>query len=113
DNGQAGYSETGTWNDWSTGTAYGGDYHYAQSGGTGNNTATWQISGLASGSYSIQVAWAAFANQATNAPYSIYDGSTLLTTVLIDQTQTPAGTVFGGVPFQTIGTISISSGTLK
>src|SRR5207302_11149682 len=48
-----------------------------------------------------------------NAPYAIYDGTTLLQTVPVNQTQMASGSSFGGVPFQTLATINITSGTLK
>jgi hypothetical protein len=67
DYGQAGYSETGTWTSYSTGTAYGGSYRYATSAGNGNNTATWQVPGLTAGLYSVQVSWPAYSTNATNS----------------------------------------------
>jgi len=112
DNGDPGYSETGTWNT-ETVPAYGGTERYAASGGTGKNTAAWLVTGLAGGQYQVQATWHRYPNEATNAPYAIYDGSALLTTVLVDQTQTPNGAMYGGVAFQTLATVHISSGSLK
>src|SRR4029077_7278977 len=80
---------------------------------TGQNTATWQASGLAMGLYQVQATWHPYNNEATNAPYAIYDGSTLLQTVAVNQTQTAKGNSFGGVPFQTLATVNVTSGTLK
>jgi hypothetical protein len=111
DNGDPGYSETGTWTTESV-PSYNGTERYATSGGTGQNTATWQVSGLASGQYQVQVTWHKYPNEATNAPYAIYDGATLLQSVLVNQTQLPNGSSFGGVPFQTLATVNITSGTL-
>jgi hypothetical protein len=112
DNGTAGYSETGTWAT-ETVNAYGGSERYATSSGTGQNTATWQVTGLPAGRYQVQVTWHAYGNEASNAPYAIYDGSTLLQTVTVNQTQAASGASFGGVPFQTLATLNITSGTLK
>ncbi|HEV3082956.1 MAG TPA: glycoside hydrolase family 44 protein [Gemmataceae bacterium] len=112
DNGDAGYSETGTWNT-ETVLSYGGTERYATSSGTGQNTATWQASGLTSGLYQVQATWHPYSNEATNAPYAIYDGTTLLQTVAVNQTQTASGPSFGGVPFQTLATVNVTSGTLK
>ena len=61
----------------------------------------------------MQASWNAVANEATNAPYALYDGSTLLTTVLVDQTKKASGPSYGGVPFQTLATVTVTSGTLK
>ncbi|HEV3081337.1 MAG TPA: fibronectin type III domain-containing protein [Gemmataceae bacterium] len=112
DNGTAGYCETGAWTTEAV-LSYGGTERYATSGGTGQNTATWQASGLAMGLYQVQATWHPYNNEATNAPYAIYDGSTLLQTVAVNQTQTAKGNSFGGVPFQTVATVNITSGTLK
>ncbi len=61
----------------------------------------------------MQITWPSYFNQATNAPFAIYDGTTLLQTVAVDETKKPAGSVYGGATFQTIATVSISSGTLE
>jgi hypothetical protein len=112
DNGTAGYSETGAWNTESV-PSYGGTERYATSSGSGQNTATWQATGLPAGLYQVQATWHAYGNQATNAPYAIYDGSTLLQTVAVNQTVSPAGSSFGGVAFQTLATVNLTTGTLK
>jgi autotransporter-associated beta strand protein len=114
DNGTAGYSETGTWaNDPTTTGAYGGTARVASSAGNGTNTATWQATGLAPGTYTVQASWVASGNNATDSPYAIYDGSSLLTTTLVDQTRAASGPSYGGVPFQTLASVTVNSGTLK
>lgn len=110
DNGAAGYSTTGTWHTESVPDAYGGTDQYVW--GAGSSTATWQVTGLASGSYTVQASWNPASNEATSAPYAIYDGSTLLTTVDVNQTHQASGTSYGGVPFQTLATVTVRSGTL-
>jgi hypothetical protein len=112
DNGTAGYSETGAWFTESV-PSYGGTERYAASSGSGQNTATWQVAGLPAGLYQVQVTWHAFGNEATNAPYAIYDGSTLVQTVSVNQTVMPSGSSFGGVAFQTLATVNITTGSVK
>jgi uncharacterized repeat protein (TIGR03803 family) len=114
DNGQAGYSETGTgWTSFSDPSAYNGNERYAAPG-TGANTATWQAPYLAPGAYEVQVDWTPYANRATNATYNVYDGSTLLGSVTVNQQFTPiGGATLSGVPFQNIGRFVVSSGTLS
>jgi hypothetical protein len=110
DNGQPGYSETGTgWLDWSAG--YNGSLRY-HAAGTGADTASWQATGLPAGYYLVQATWNGSSNHASNAPYAIYDGSTLLGTVLVNQQSWPTGTTVGGVVFQNLATVQITSGTL-
>src|SRR5262249_12226482 len=58
--------------------------------------------------------WNASSNHASNVPYAIYDGSTLLRTVTVDQRPAPAGaTTLGGVVFQDLAGVHITSGTLR
>src|SRR5262249_12938299 len=110
DNGQAGYSETGSgWVGW--GLGYGGNLRY-KAAGNGSSTANWQATGLGAASFEVQTTWNADANHATNAQYSIYDGTTLLQTVTVNQAAAPSGTVVGGVAVQPIGTVTIATGTL-
>jgi len=112
DNGQAGYSEAGSgWTDWSAG--YNGSLRY-HAAGTGADTASWQATGLPAGYYTIRATWNGSSNHASNAPYSIYDGTTLLKTVIVNQQPAPSGsTTLGGVVFQDLGTVNMTSGTLR
>src|SRR5205823_4333067 len=109
DNGQPGYSETGSWD--SFGGGYSGAYRYAST--SGSNSATWQAGNLAVGSYTLQASWPADNGGASNAPFDVYDGSTLLQTVRVDQSHSSTGTLVGGVRFATLGTFTISGGTVK
>ena len=91
DNGQFGYSETGTgWNSFPDPNAYNGNERYVAAG-SGANTATWQASGLAAGIYDVEMTWTAFSNRATNATYQVFDGTTLLGTVQVNQQLAPTG----------------------
>ena len=86
-------------------------YHAA---GSGADTATWQATGLPAGYDTVQATWNASSNHASNAPYSIYDGSTLLKTVLVNQQPAPSGdTTLGCVVFQNLATVHMTSGTLS
>jgi hypothetical protein len=112
DNGDPTYSETGTWTTQSDKGAYAGSDRYTPAAGNGLATATWVVTGLAPGTYAIEASWGPYYNQSTNAPYAIYDGSTLVQTVTADQTKTPSGATAGGVPFQILTHVTITSGTL-
>jgi hypothetical protein len=63
----------------------------------------------------VATTWYAYPNRATNAPYSVYDGNTLLTSspILVNQQAAPSGTTVKGFMFQILGTFTIRSGTLK
>jgi glucose/arabinose dehydrogenase len=107
DNFEPGYSEVGDWYDFDVG--YNNKERYTGPGGS--NTATWQASGLAAGTYTVQATW--MWGNATAAPYSIFDGNTLKGTVAVNQSQEPSGPSFGGRPFQGLGSFTINSGTIK
>ena len=114
DNGQFGYSETGSgWNSFTDPNAYNGNERYVAAG-TGANTATWQATGLAAGTYDVEMTWTAYSNRATNATYQVFDGTTLLGTVQVNQQLTPTeGVTVNGIPFQSLGQFTINSGTLR
>jgi fibro-slime domain-containing protein/RHS repeat-associated protein len=65
------------------------------------------------------VTWAAAAGQATNAGFTLKDGSTPVQTITVAQTQKPIGPVYAAgpfqtaVPFQVLATIHVASGTLN
>ena len=83
-------------------------------GGNGNNTATWQTAGLATGVYDVQMTWLAYFNRASNATYQVFDGTTLVGTVSVNQRVAPAGgQTVSGTTFQSLGRFTINSGTLK
>ena len=113
DNGDAGYSTTGTWNTW-TGTVPGsgaqGDFDYKVVGG--GATASWTLSGLTPGNYLVSVTWEEHTNRAVDAPYSVLDGATTLNTVIIDQTQAPNDFTEGGVLWEDLGVYTLTGDML-
>ena len=64
----------------------------------------------------MSATWTASPSNATNATYTIDDGSkasgTILGTVAVDQTKAPVGTVDGSSQFQELGDFFPTSGTL-
>jgi hypothetical protein len=115
DDGDAGYSETGIRWDGSFSTTlpvYANDTRW-HAAGTGTNTANWQIGGITPGSYEIQVTWMPKSNRATNAPFTVYDGTNLERTIRLNQQLEPSGPVFGGRPFQSLGTFNIDSTSMR
>ena len=110
--GGAGFSETGT--GWTTApNGYLGESMQVTGAVPGAATATWTVSGLAAGWYNLSVDWNGFPNSNTTAAvYQIYDGSKLVQTVTVNQTQTAAGQVHGGQLFQQLATVDVTSGSL-
>ena len=46
--------------------------------GNGSRIATWTFTGLAAGTYQVSATWVAAGNRATNAPFTVLQGSTVL-----------------------------------
>ena len=116
DNADFGYSEedAGTidWHTVANAAARGGDYR-RQNGWIGADKAFWDFAGLRPGWYQIWVTWPPVGNHATNSPYSIYDGGSLVSTVAVDQTLTPSGPLFAGSPWESLGAYLISADNLR
>ena len=110
--GDPGFSTSGTWQTFNFGHAGGQNVEAVP--GNGPDKADWNFTGLAAGTYQVQATWPAYTNRATNAPFTIYDGSTGVGSYQVNQQVSPSGsTDSSGTNWQTLGTVSISSGTLK
>ena len=116
DNGDPGYHEVDYGMlDWTTAarpTAFDGTLR-CQSGSGVGDAAVWEFPNLEPGWYEVLVTYAAAPGQATNAPFSVYDGAVCDGTVLVNLTLPPSGAVFQGVPWESLGLYSISGDTLK
>ena len=112
DDGTTGYAETGSWTTHVYFEGYQGDYRYAAAG-NGNATASFTFSGLAPGSYQLFTRWVPSGNRATNTPFTIADGATVLSTQQINQQLTFNDATAAGVLWKSLGTFTISSGTAR
>jgi hypothetical protein len=117
DRGDSGYAEEDGSDDWHSSfssNACGGTLRWHDDG-DGSGRARWVFAGLAPGWYQVLVTYDShnWHADATNAPYSVYDDSTLLETVRVDQTQPPSGPTHAGLTWQSLGTYSIASDTLQ
>ncbi len=116
DNGDPGYSETDVdiidWQSAPRANAFAGDLRWNNGGGVGDK-AKWRFEGIAPGWYEVLVTFGEAADQASDAPYTVYDDSVAKATVRVDQTVAPSGTIFEGSPWESLGLFSISSDTLR
>jgi uncharacterized protein (DUF1800 family) len=87
-----------------------GSVTYAPAG-TGTETATWTFPGLEPGPYQVSATWVSYGG-ASNAPFTVLDGTTPVGTVLVDQTVDAAGFTDGGSAWQNLGTFTITGSTL-
>jgi hypothetical protein len=82
DDGDAGTSTSGNWSVSGGANPYGSQSLYSKDAG-----ATYSYAMAASGSYEIQMWWTEYTSRSTAVPVKIYDGSTLLDTVYVNQQQ--------------------------
>jgi hypothetical protein len=80
--------------------------------GVGNEVAAWTFLLEPGGTYRVSVTWTPSGNQATNAPFTVLDGTTPLTTVRVNQKRAPYGFTLNGVAWEELGTFTISGDTL-
>jgi hypothetical protein len=114
DDGATGFSVAGNWTT-QTGVGNAGDIRSRAGGGVGNVQALWTFTGLTAGSYRISASWTAQTNRASNAPYTIFDGTTSgtnLSTVLRNQRLAPNDRSISGVWYEDLGTFTLSGSTL-
>jgi hypothetical protein len=117
DNGSAAYTQTGSWVAHSGG--FSGSYSTAQ-GGT-SSSASWTTS-LTNSDYGwgnaveVSATWTPNAANATDATYTVYDGTassgTVIGVIPVDQTRAPDGTADSNSQFQELGNFYPTSGTI-
>jgi hypothetical protein len=113
DDGDAGFTTLGGWTN--VGNKPGvenGDFLY-NNAGTGADQAAWQFNSVPDGQYRISASYREFSNRATNSPFQIFDGSTRLTTVPVNQQQPPDSFAIAGTAFEDLGTFNIVSGSIR
>lgn len=86
---------------------------YTHEGGTGENAARWEFSGLPAGWYDVRVTWPEDSLQSTSAPFTVYEGTVSKGEFPIDQQVAPSGDEIDGRPWQSLGIFSTSSGVLS
>ena len=84
DNGDPGYSTTGSWTSQNIGGRYQGNWQY-QNSASGNDTATYRFTGLLAGRYTASRASWSQANLSTNATWTFSDDAGAFTQSLVNQ----------------------------
>jgi hypothetical protein len=80
DNGEVGTTTTGTWKTSSVTPPYGGKSFYSVEA-----NATYAFGATSPGSYDLYLWWTQYSTRCSNVPLTIYDGTTLLDTITLDQ----------------------------
>jgi len=110
DNGAAGFTTTGTWFR-TTGTGRESDVHWAING-NGSNVATWSFAGLSAGVYRVSATWPGASNYASDAPFSVYNGTQLRGTSRVSQKVASSGFSDGGSQWKDLGNFTITGSTM-
>jgi hypothetical protein len=88
-----------------------GDVH-SIAAGSGTNAASWTFTVIPRQAYRIAATWTPPPNHATDAPFRIYDGATLLATVRRNQERAPDDlTDAAGQAWEYLGEMYTISGT--
>jgi hypothetical protein len=80
--------------------------------GTPTATATWTFA-VTPGFYRVLAGYQGYAGSATNAPFSIYDGTTLKSTVSVNLRNTPTDVTDVAVGWRHLGFVTITSTSLS
>jgi hypothetical protein len=75
-------------------------------------TATWTFTGLTAGQYRVSVTVPGHSGFATNAPFSVFDGSNLLKTVAVNQSKLKGDAKRDQFHWRELGAFTIEGGTL-
>ena len=110
DDGEPGFAiESGSWG---TGVAGAFGDNRNASIWNGDKVASWTFTDLTPGTYRVSATWAASALRATDAPYTIFDGMTELTTIDANQQQAPDDFTEDSIHWEDLSTVIITSDTL-
>ncbi|MCA9110134.1 MAG: hypothetical protein KDA52_09320 [Planctomycetaceae bacterium] len=113
DNGDPGFSVVGQWTARNNPVARDGDVHNSFQG-DGSDVATWTFTGLTPGNYEVSATWQAFANRATNSPFTAFDGvgGPQLNTVSLNQQMAPDDFMDDGSDWEILYVVEITGDTL-
>ncbi len=112
DDGDLGFSDTGGWESKDQLDSHEDDLRRIAPGGT-LESATWSFDGLAVGEYEVLATWRASSSRVTDAPFTIYDGATPITTIDVNQQVAPSDGLFNGVQWHSLGQFTITGDELN
>jgi hypothetical protein len=111
DNGATGFAKSGTWTT-ITGRGVASDMNQAARG-TGSSTATWSFPSIPNGKYQVYGSWLGASTNATNAPFTLYNGSSPVATVRASQRINSSGMAADGANWKYLGTVTVTGGRLN
>jgi hypothetical protein len=111
DNGDAGHSRSSGWMGVS-GRGVQSDFDQTAKG-TGASHSTWSFPNLPNGRYQVYGSWTGSNTQASNAPFTLYNGSTPVATVRANQRVASSGLVADGASWRFLGNVTVTGGRLN
>ncbi|HMC12044.1 MAG TPA: choice-of-anchor D domain-containing protein, partial [Pirellulaceae bacterium] len=115
DNGADGFTATGKWQVQNSKGGFEQDFQFANKAEKNDKTiatATWKFTDLAAGQYRVLVTAPSSSSLASDAPFAVFDGATLLRTVLVNQSKGAGEGSADGFKWQQLGSFTIQGGTL-
>ncbi|MFB3103938.1 MAG: hypothetical protein ACE1ZA_03335, partial [Pseudomonadales bacterium] len=109
DDGDSGFSVTTGWS--SYGSGYQNDLRFIAQG-NGTEVAAWTFNDLTAGAYRVSATWIEHPNRATDASYSVFDGTNLQSTVNLNQELAPNDLSDAGTTWEDLGNFVITGSTL-
>jgi hypothetical protein len=113
DNGDAGFETIGDWTHALNPSAggYENDVHYSANG-SGSDVATWTFDALTAGQYQVAATWSTHPNRATDSPFTVFDGTTELGSLDVNQESPPDDFSDQGANWDILGVFDIAGDTL-
>jgi hypothetical protein len=111
DNGATGFATSGAWTT-RTGVGVASDLNQATKG-TGSTHATWSFTSIPNGTYQVYGSWIGASTNASNAPFTLYNGSTPVVTARASQRVNSSGLTAEGASWKLLGTVKVTGGRLN
>ena len=108
----SGAVKTNGWTPW-TGQGYSNTYATAPGAGIGtasdSTSASWNFSNLAAGWYEVWITWIADPHRATNAPFTVSNGASVVGTRFVNQSASATGYYAQGYAWSTLGIFQVTT----
>ncbi|MCA9024175.1 MAG: FG-GAP repeat protein [Planctomycetaceae bacterium] len=113
DDGEPGFTTIGSWSEKLLANGRHSDVHNSLQG-NGSDKATWTFTGLMPGNYLVSATWTSAANRATNAPFTIFDGTggPAIQTRLVNQKLEPNDFSQRGSTWERLAVVTITGNEL-
>ncbi|MHC4178455.1 MAG: beta-propeller domain-containing protein [Planctomycetota bacterium] len=109
DDEDAGFRRDGNWG-YHPDQGFADGMHYRRAG-SGEDVASWTF-WVEPGRYHVAATWPEYVNRASNAPFTVLDGSTPLATVRLDQDSAPDDFMEGQIGWESLGVFDVTGNCL-